>query len=244
MSRWASWSRGQQEKPRFVSDFVREALDTGNPAVGSSPAERARQLGLQSDGSGSYIDPETGQTVARTVNGELVFYDNRGLSGGAVTDGAGGQALANAQPSWTDPMTGLAITPPSRPESPEEQGAVPDPIPASAPAGYDSFMNNMKQKAYQQNGQQQIDLANKVHANATANVNNPMQAAPVGGINPIQPDGKVYSGPGLQGGLPGVSEAIGDNADMRKITGDIPKPRRTFSQMRRQLKNLKKEESP
>ena len=125
MSRWAKWSRGQQEKPRFVSDFVKEALDTGNPAVNSSPAERARQMGLQSDGSGGYIDPETGQTVARTVNGELVFYDNRGASGGVVSDGAGGQALANAQPTWSDPMTGLAITPPSRPESPEEQGLSP-----------------------------------------------------------------------------------------------------------------------
>ena len=61
-----------------------------------SPAERAQQLGLQSDGSGGYIDPESGQVVARTVNGELVFYDNRGASGGVVTDGEGGQKLANA----------------------------------------------------------------------------------------------------------------------------------------------------
>ena len=59
--------------------FLREATDSGNPsAAGMSPAERAQQLGLQSDGSGGYIDPESGQVVARTVNGELVFYDNRG----------------------------------------------------------------------------------------------------------------------------------------------------------------------
>jgi hypothetical protein len=222
MSRWSNWSRGENEKPRFLSGFVREALDTGNPAVGSSPAERARQLGLQSDGSGSYIDPETGEVVARTVNGELVFYDNRGLSGGAVTDGAGGQELANAQPTWSDPMTGLAITPPANPDSPFEKGAIPDAIPAAAPAGYDSFMNQTKMRMY---GQQQ-------QVNATHDVNNPMQAAPAGGINPIQPDGNVDQGPG---GMPGMAEAVGDNASMRDKVGELPKVGKTFQQMRQSL---------
>lgn len=191
------------------------AMDLGNPAAGSSPAERARQLGLQSNGSGSYIDPETGEVVARTVNGELVFYDNRGLGGGAVSDGAGGKDLANAQPTWSDPMTGMAITPPSRPENPEEQQAVPDPIPATAPAGYDSFMNQSKMRMYSAQQQQ----------NATANVNNPMQSAPAAGINPIGPDGNVDHGPGFDGEpLPGMAEAVGDNAAMRKVISDRPTP--------------------
>lgn len=224
MSRWSSWSRGQQEKPRFFDNFLSEALDTGNPAVGSSPAERARQLGLQSDGSGGYIDPETGQVVARTVNGELVFYDNRGLSGGAVSDGSGGSALANAQPSWSDPMTGMSITPPSRPESPEEQHAVPDPIPATAPAGYDSFINQSKMRAYTSDKQQK---------NSSIDVNNPMQAAPTQGINPIGADGSVNLGPGPMG------EEIGDNSDMRQKTGDLPAPKpKTLDDFRQQYQQF------
>jgi hypothetical protein len=223
MSRWSNWSRGEQEKPKFLGNFVKEALDTGNPAVGSSPAERARQLGLQSDGSGGYIDPETGQKVAATVNGELVFYDNRGMSGGAVSDGSGGSDLVNAKPTWSDPMTGLAITPPSHPESPFEKGAVPDAIPAAAPAGYDSFMNQTKMRMY--NANQQI--------NATHNVNNPMQAAPASGINPIGSGGTVDQGPNME--LPGMAEGVGDNAEMRDKMGILPKLGKTFAQMRGEL---------
>ena len=129
--------------------FLKEAIDSGNPsAAGMSPAERAQQLGLQSDGSGGYIDPETGQVVARTVNGELVFYDNRGASGGVVTDGEGGQKLANAQPSWSDPKTGMLTTPPAQPESEEELAAVPDATPAVPPMGYTEFMKKKKEQAY------------------------------------------------------------------------------------------------
>ena len=226
MSRWSTWSRGQTEKPSFLSDFMKEAMDTGNPAVLSSPAERARQLGLQSDGSGGYVDPETGQVVARTVNGELVFYDNRGASGGAVSDGAGGAQLANAQPTWSDPMTGLAMTPPSRPESPEEQMAVPDPIPATAPAGYDTFISKQKATAYGRN--------------ETADVNNPRPAAPQQGINPIGPDGNVNIGPTPMG------EEIGDNKELRAKAGMLPKPGKTFDQMRDQIQksNIQQQNTP
>ena len=233
MSRWSNWSRGEQEKPRFLGNFVKEALDTGNPAVGSSPAERARQLGLQSDGSGGYVDPETGQKVAATVNGELVFYDNRGLSGGAVSDGSGGSNLVNAQPTWSDPMTGLAMTPPSRPESPQEQGAVPDSIPASAPAGYDNFMFDAKKRAYSQGNQEQmVDATN-------ANIN-PHGSPQFDGINPIGTDGNVYRGPEADPGMPGMSEAVGDNSEMRaKMPGGLPpKPARTFDDFRQQLKQF------
>ena len=147
-SRWANWSRGTEEKLGFGS--FTEAMDTGNPTgTGTmSPAERARQLGLQSDGSGGYIDPASGEVVARTVNGELVFYDNRGATGGVVSDGAGGQQLANAQPSWSDPKTGMLTTPPAQPESPEEIAAVPDATPAVAPMGYTDFMKRKKEQAY------------------------------------------------------------------------------------------------
>jgi hypothetical protein len=237
MSRWSHWSRGEQDKPRFFGD-LKEKMSTaaGNPSAAMGPAERARQLGLQSDGSGSYIDPQTGETVARTVNGELVFYDNNRATGGAISDGSGGAELTQAAPSWSDPTTGMVMVPPGKPESPEEHGAVPDSIPAQAPAGYNSFVNDMKMNAYK--GQQQVDMANKIHANATADVNNPMQAAPAQGINPIGPDGKVHMGPGLGGGLPGVAEAVGDNADMRKITGDLPVVKKNFSQMRQQMKDV------
>ena len=148
-SRWANWSRGTEDKRGFGS-FVKEATDSGNPTgTGTmSPAERARSLGLQSNGSGGYIDPETGQVVARTVNNELVFYDNRGATGGVVSDGEGGQQLANAQPSWRDPKTGMLTTPPAQPESPEEIAAVPDATPAVAPMGYNDFMKKKKEQAY------------------------------------------------------------------------------------------------
>ena len=147
-SRWANWSRGTEDKVGFGS-FMKEAIDSGNPSgTGTvSPAERASQLGLQSDGSGGYTD-ESGNVVARTVNNELVFYDQRGATGGVVSDGEGGQQLATAQPSWSDPKTGMLTTPPAQPESPEEMSAVPDATPSVAPSGYSEFMKKKKQLAY------------------------------------------------------------------------------------------------
>lgn len=112
--------------------------DMGNPAVtaGQKPAERARTMGLQSNGKGGYVD-DSGQVVARTVNGELVFYDG---NGGAVTDGAGGKDMVMSQPSWVDPDTGLIMVPPAQPETPEELAATPDPLPATPPMGFDLFV--------------------------------------------------------------------------------------------------------
>ena len=62
----------------MLSDFLKEgpvdqarsANPTGNGQL--DPATRAKQLGLQSNGKGGYVDPQTGQIVARTVNNELV----------------------------------------------------------------------------------------------------------------------------------------------------------------------------
>lgn len=127
--------------------------DTGNPTGGGymGPADRARQMGLQSDGSGGYVDPSTGQVVARTVNNELVFYSPQG---GAVSDGAGGEQLTQQSPSWVDPVTGELMVPPAQPESPEEKMAVPAPVPALAPASYNMFMNIKRKRMYKSNAEQ------------------------------------------------------------------------------------------
>jgi len=119
--------------------------DMGNPAItaGQKPAERARTMGLQSNGKGGYMD-DSGQVVARTVNGELVFYDDKG---GAVSDGAGGQALTQSSPSWVDPDSGLILVPPAQPETPEEKASTPDPIPATPPMGFDLFITQKHKQA-------------------------------------------------------------------------------------------------
>ena len=151
MSRWSTWSKGSEHKEkRGFSAFMKEDPQRmGNPAANSGgPAERAAAFGLQSDGSGNYIDPKTGQKVATTVNNELVFIDNNRATGGAISDSSGGAALTQAAPSWVDPMTGMVTVPPAQPESPEEISAVPDATPATAPKGYDAFMNKKKDQAY------------------------------------------------------------------------------------------------
>ena len=144
MSRWEHWSVGTEERKSF-SSFLKEGNPTGTGL--QSPAEKARAMGLQSDGKGGYRDPKTGQLVARTVNNELAFYDP-GPSGGIVADGNGGAYVTQAQPSWRDPRTGMAMTPPSRPESKQEIAAVPYPTPAKPPMGFNSFMQQKKDTAY------------------------------------------------------------------------------------------------
>tara|TARA_R110002050_G_scaffold7440_2_gene28804 strand:+ start:4093 stop:5784 length:1692 start_codon:yes stop_codon:yes gene_type:complete len=208
-SRWANWSRGTEYKVGFGS-FMKEAIDSGNPSgTGTvSPAERARQLGLQSDGSGGYTD-ESGNIVARTVNNELVFYDHRGATGGVVSDGEGGQQLANAQPSWSDPKTGMLTTPPAQPESPEEMSAVPDATPSVAPSGYSEFMKKKKQLAYAEPEEQD------------------QPAEMGGGVPPMD---------GMMGGMMGDGDmGLGDAGGMmgedyepenlqKKVTPEIKKP--------------------
>ena len=227
-SRWANWSRGTEDKVGFGS-FM-EAMDTGNPTgTGTiSPAERARQLGLQSDGSGGYVDPESGQVVARTVNNELVFYDNRGATGGVVSDGAGGQQLANAQPSWSDPKTGMLTTPPAQPESPEELAAVPDATPAVAPMGYNDFMKKKKEQAY-----------------ANPEPEEQEQPAEMGGGIP-QMSGMMGGdmGMGDAGGMMGEEVYSYDNESLRKRVTPEVKPQRTFADMRSQLNTPQPEVQP
>jgi hypothetical protein len=224
-SRWAHWSRGTEDKLGF-SSFT-EAFSSGNPTgTGNvSPAERAKQLGLESDGSGGYIDPESGQVVARTVNGELVFYDNRGATGGVVSDGEGGEQLANAQPSWSDPKTGMLTTPPAQPESPEELAAIPDATPAVAPMGYNDFMKKKKEQAY-----------------ANPEPEEQEQPAEMGGGIP-QMSGMIGGdmGMGDAGGMMGEDY---DNESLRKRVTPEVKPLRTFADMRSQLNAPQQENKP
>ena len=152
MSRMYSGILGKNTavKEQSYDNMVTEMdVAAGNPSAQLGPAERARQLGLQSNGKGGYIDPDSGQVVAQTVNGELVFYSKNRATGGAVSDSAGGAALVSDGPSWADPVTGMVITPPGAPEGPAEHGAVPDPVPAKAPHGYNSFMVQQKQQSYE-----------------------------------------------------------------------------------------------
>jgi hypothetical protein len=153
MNRWSKWSRGTERK-LSLDGFLKEAAptDMGNPTgTGAvSPAQRAAQLGLQSDGHGSYVDPATGQVVARTVNGELVFYDNSRASGGAIADGSGGAQLTQAAPSWIDPDNGMIVVPPAKPESEEEIASIPATTPATEPVGFSKFMQKQKDKKAQE----------------------------------------------------------------------------------------------
>ena len=158
MSRWEHWSRGSNP-PIYFSDYLKEGpvdpVDGGNPSGSGvmSPGDRARSMGLQSDGKGGYIDPKSGQKVAQTVNNELVFYSTA-PGGGVTTDGAGGAQTARPSSSWQDPITGLMTVPPGKAETPQEIAAVPDPVPAQVPHGYANFIQQQKQSLYQQDSQQ------------------------------------------------------------------------------------------
>ena len=140
MSRWERWTTKTNEGLSLNKFLVEQ----------ETPAQMAQRMGLQSDGSGGYIDPSTGQLVARTVNNELVFYDPEG---GAISAQSGGAQITQAQPSWQDPVTGELVMPPGQPESPEEIAAIPDPVPALAPASYNAFMNANKKRMYAGEGQ-------------------------------------------------------------------------------------------
>jgi len=140
-------------------------LDMGNPtstASAMTPADKARSMGLQSNGSGGYVDQQ-GNVAARTVNNELVFYDSR-AGGGAVSDGSAGALITQSSPSWVDPETGLIIVPPAQPESPEEVKATPDPVPAQMPFSYDAMMIKRKREIYAKNAREreiEQDIANQ-----------------------------------------------------------------------------------
>jgi hypothetical protein len=142
-----TWTSGPDGSNYTTEEMINELFGNPTGTGAQSPAEKAKALGLQSDGHGGYRDPKSGQLVARTVNGELAFYDS-GPSGGIVSDGNGGAMVTQAQPSWRDGRTGIAMTPPSKPEDPQEISAVPPPIPATAPMGFNTFMKKKHELAY------------------------------------------------------------------------------------------------
>lgn len=162
-SRWSKWSSGSQEQKLGFSKFFQEAQEQpgGNPTGPGSvetPAQKAKRLGLVSDGHGAYSDPNSGQVVAKTVNGELVFYD-QGAGGGAASDSEGGtfNPAGGGTPTYRDPETGMVVVPPATPKSPEAQAQVPDPVPASAPDSFEKFMDK-KTKSKKKESQQVPNL--------------------------------------------------------------------------------------
>ena len=153
-SRWSKWSKGSEQKLGFGS-FFKEASDSVNPTgpgSGETPAEKAAREGLVSDGHGAYRDPNTGQIVARTVNGELVYVE-RGEGMGATSDGEGGEANVGAPqtPTFRDPETGMVVMPPATPNTPEARAEVPTPTPATMPANFDKMVATKKRKASRKN---------------------------------------------------------------------------------------------
>jgi hypothetical protein len=150
------WVAGPDGSNLTNEETMNEATTTGNPTGTGlqSPQEKAKAMGLQSDGHGGYRDSKTGQLVARTVNGELAFYDS-GPSGGIVADGNGGAYVTQAQPSWRDPRSGMAMTPPATAETPQEQSSVPPPVPATPPLGFNAFMKKKHDQAYQEPPEQE-----------------------------------------------------------------------------------------
>ena len=150
-SRWAKYTKRAGSDALSFSSFLNEAEGVNPTGTGiETPGEKAARLGLVSDGHGSYTDPHTGEVKARTVNGELVFYDD-GPTGGAVSDGeGGGEGQVTSAPTFAtfrDQHTGEVVVPPAKPETPEELNAVPDPVPSSSPAGYEDHMEKKREVA-------------------------------------------------------------------------------------------------
>ena len=73
----------------------------------SKAAEKAKKLGLSSDGSGGWVDRQ-GQVQARTVGGELVFSQKRSPS--AEKETTGRVAAAQEDPkAKRQSVTGLRL---------------------------------------------------------------------------------------------------------------------------------------
>ena len=180
-SRWSRWVDHSEKKKGF-SSFLKEANQPGGNPTGTgieTPAQKAKRMGLMPDGHGAYSDPQTGQIVARTVNGELVFYD-QGPTGGATSDGEGGGDApvtgGGTAPTYRDPDTGAVVVPPAQPKNKAEKDAVPDPVPATAPAGYQDAMDKKKAK-----GQRKNELVARMSAAFDKNVA-PYQEDPLASV--------------------------------------------------------------
>ena len=71
-SRWSKWSSGSGEQKLGFGKFLKEADQVGGnptaPGSGETPAQKAKRLGLVSDGHGACTTPG-GQIVVKTING-------------------------------------------------------------------------------------------------------------------------------------------------------------------------------
>ena len=102
-----------------------------------SNSEKLKQQGFQHQGFNNYIRNDG--TRAKILSGEIIYY---GVNGEVSQEDGGGLSLIGAKPSWTRSIDGQSMTPPAQPETPDEIAAVPDPVPAQPPMGYDKFMTN------------------------------------------------------------------------------------------------------
>lgn len=128
----------------------------GNPTPGGpqqTPEQKAKQMGLQSDGHGGYVDAN-GQLAAKTVNGELVFLDAKG----GVTDDSSTSAEKQL-PSYTDSNTGIVVVPPHKPETAEDEANIEQPTPFKPPLGYDEFIKKFKRQKEEQQVSMQPDMS-------------------------------------------------------------------------------------
>ena len=245
-SRWAHWSRGEYEDKKGFTSFLTEQ---------ETPADMARRMGLQSDGSGGYVDPSTGQVVARTVNNELIFYDPQG---GAISAQSDGAQLTQAQPSWRDPVTGELTVPPGKPESPEEVNAIPDAVPAQAPPGYNAFMNMKKKEMYaaqtdplqavEDEVQQDVDpdlgfpveedVKPEQPTNTYKNLANKMANQPVEKPAPeVNPEIKVQDPTGRQKKLHAVLDRMSAQSGLAKGAGANALSRDDIGKLQNYIKN-------
>lgn len=194
--KWVAGKDGSNYKNidyrKITSDTVREvkyhSFDTflsedgepaprsalGQPTPGNqgnmSNGEKLAMQGFQHVGFNNYRRNDG--TSAKIIGGEIIYYNaNQEVS----TESGGGLQIMGAKPTWKRPDDGQSMTPPAQPETPDEIAAVPDPIPATAPMGYDKFMNdkaieNRKQEELQtQIDQAQQEVDNKYATNPVLN---------------------------------------------------------------------------
>ena len=113
----------------------------GQPSPGNqgemSNGEKLKMQGFEHQGFGHYLRNDGMR--ARILNGEIIYYDPNGQ---VSQEDGGGLQMLGAKPTWKRQSDGQSMTPPAQPETPDEIAAVPDPIPAQPPMGYDKFMND------------------------------------------------------------------------------------------------------
>lgn len=112
----------------------------GQPSPGNqsglSNGEKLKSQGFRHLGFNTYRRDDG--MSAKIIRGEIIYYS---ANGEVSAEDGGGLSLIGAKPTWKRSIDGQAMTPPAQPETPDEIAAVPDPVPAQPPMGYDKFMN-------------------------------------------------------------------------------------------------------